>query len=281
MTRTVTVAVVLCACSFAQETAAWDRPFPAHRIAGNVYYVGTEDLACFLLASPQGHILMNTGLAGSAPMIRDGTKRLGFRLEDVKVLLTMQAHFDHVAAMGEIQRLAGAQMYATEADAPILESGGRSDPFIGVRNPFTPVKVSRRLKDGDHVRLGGIDLRVILMPGHTRGSVGYETTVEDDGRKRSLLFVNIPTVVMPLVGNKMYPNIVQDLESTFAKLRQVRPEIWLAAHASQYGMAEKVKAGTFVDPAGYQTAVAGAEAGFRKRLERERTDRGASGVRPR
>jgi metallo-beta-lactamase class B len=271
MTRTAAAAVLLSAVVFAQTNPSWLRPFPAHKIAGNVYYVGTEDLACYLLTSPDGHILINTGLADSTPLIREGIQKMGYRLEDVKILLTMQAHFDHVAAMGEIQRITGAQAYATEADAPILESGGRSDPFVGVTNPFAPIKVSRRLKDGDHVRLGRTDLRVILMPGHTPGSVGYETAVDDGGRKRSLLFVNVPTVVTPLVGNKSYPNIVQDFESTFQKLRQLKPDIWVAAHASQYGMAGKAKAGSFVDPTGYAAAIAGAETAFRERLAKERS----------
>src|SRR3954453_6069781 len=102
MTRTAAAAVLLSAVVFAQTNPSWLRPFPAHKIAGNVYYVGTEDLACYLLTSPDGHILINTGLADSTPLIRESISKLGFRLEDVKILLTMQAHFDHVAAMGDI-----------------------------------------------------------------------------------------------------------------------------------------------------------------------------------
>ena len=128
MIRTAAAAVLLSAVVFAQENPSWRRPFPAHKISGNVYYVGTEDLACFLVTSPEGHILINTGLADSTPLIRESISKLGFRLEDVKILLTMQAHFDHVAAMGEVQRITGAQAFATEGDAPILESGGRAIP---------------------------------------------------------------------------------------------------------------------------------------------------------
>lgn len=127
-----------------------------------MYSVGTEDLPCFLLTTPEGHILINTGLAGSALLLRASIRKLGFRLEDVKILLTMQAHFDHVAAMKEMQQLSGAKVYATEADAPALEDGGRSDPFLSSRDWFAPVKVNGRLKDGDVVRLGGAELNVIL-----------------------------------------------------------------------------------------------------------------------
>src|SRR5215208_2441091 len=108
----------------AQQNPGWRRPFPAHQIAGNLYYVGTEDLACFLLTTPEGHILINTGLADSTPLLRESFRKLGFRLEDVKILLTMQAHSDHVAAMREVQKLSGAKVFITEADAQSVEDGG-------------------------------------------------------------------------------------------------------------------------------------------------------------
>src|SRR5688500_11892776 len=114
----------------------WRNPFPAHKIAGNLYYVGTQDLARFLITTADGHILINTGLADSTSLIRTSIEKVGFKLEDVKILLTTQAHFDHVAALREVQKLSGARMYATEGDAPVLEDGGKSDLINGVRNPF-------------------------------------------------------------------------------------------------------------------------------------------------
>src|SRR5215469_14024185 len=114
--------LALCATAFAQTNPAWKRPFPPHKIAGNLYYVGTEDLACFLFTTPAGDILVNTGLADSTPLIRESMRSLGFRLEDVRILLTMQAHYDHVAAMSEIQKITGAKVYITEPDAATVES---------------------------------------------------------------------------------------------------------------------------------------------------------------
>ena len=261
---------VLCASAFAQVNPAWQRPFPPHKIAGNLYYVGTEDLACFLFVTPAGDILVNTGLVDSTPLIRESFRKLGFRLEDVKILLTMQAHYDHVAAMNEIRKITGAKVYITEPDAPVLEDGGKSDPFLGPEYRFAPVKVDRRLKDGDVVSLGGTDLKVILTPGHTRGSVSYSTTLDDGGRKRDVLLANMNTVVMPLVGNRKYPQIAEDYERAFATQRRLTPDIWVAAHASQYNMAEKVKAGSFVDPQGYQQAIQHYQALFHETLEKER-----------
>jgi len=259
----------------AQSNPSWSRPFPPHRIAGNIYYAGTEDLACFLITTSEGHILINTGLADSVPLLRDSFQKLGFRLEDVKILLNMQAHFDHVAAMAEVRKISGAKVFATEADAPALEDGGKSDPVFGERARFAPVPVDRRLKDGDTIRLGDVTLKVISTPGHSRGSVSYQMTVNDNGVKRNVVFANMGTVVMPLTGNAKYPNIAEDFEKTFAAQKKLSPDIWLAAHASQYGMQEKLKAGSFVDPEGYKAAVAKHEKNFRDQLAQARAKAGA------
>ena len=211
--------------------------------------------------------------AGNRPKQKAGAYG-GFRLEDIKVLLTMQAHFDHVAAMKEIQQISGAKVYATEADAPSLEDGGKSDPVFGRSSWFAPIKVDRRLKDGDVVALGGTELKVILTPGHSKGSVSYAATLMDRGQKRSVLIANMGTVVMPLVGNTKYQHIAQDFQRAFAKQKQLSPDIWVAAHASQYGMAEKLKAGSFVDPRGYKDAVERFEKMFEDQLARQQ--KGAS-----
>jgi metallo-beta-lactamase class B len=150
-----------------------------------------------------------------------------------------------------------------------MEDGGKSDPAGFTQ--FRPIKVDRRLKDGDKIRLGGTELTVVSMPGHTKGSVGYMMTVDDGGKKRTVGILNMLTVVMPLVGNPAYPNIATDFEKSFARQKKLTPEIWVAAHASQYNMKEKHKAGSFVDPQGYRTAVTKAEENFRKELAAAQT----------
>ncbi|MEO8025308.1 MAG: subclass B3 metallo-beta-lactamase [Bryobacteraceae bacterium] len=245
----------------------WSRPFPPHRIAPNIYYVGTEDLACYLITdAAAGHILINTGLADSVPLINASIEKLGFRVKDIRILLTNQAHYDHVAAFAEFRRLSGAKVFATPGDAPLLESGGAADP--GDLPRFVPVHVDRVLKDGEVVRLGKVALTVRSTPGHTPGSVSYETTVDQDGRSLNFLFANIATVVMPLVNPK-YPGIVADFESTFTRQHAMKPDIWVAGHASQFHMQEKFKAKNFVDPQGFASAVAASEKAFRERVQKE------------
>lgn len=257
---------LLAAALLPAQNSDWSAPFPAHTIAGNLHYIGTKDLACYLITTPKGHILINTGLADSVPLMQASAKTLGFDLKDVKILLTMQAHYDHVAAFSEIRKLSNAKVYATVGDAPYLEDGGKSDPlviaFATQDISFKPVKVDRRLKDGDTVSLGGTEIKVISMPGHTRGAAGYSVN--------GVLIVNVPSVVVPLIGNKAYPNIVADYEATFVKLKQLQPKIWVAGHGSQYGLAAKHAKGSFEDPAGYTTAIAMAEKTFREKLAREK-----------
>jgi|HigsolmetaAR202D_1030399.scaffolds.fasta_scaffold10359_2 Zn-dependent hydrolases, including glyoxylases len=256
------------------QPANWSKPFPAHRIIGNVYYVGTEDLACFLITTPQGHILINTGLEDSVPLIRSSVQSLGFRLEDIKILLVMQAHFDHVAGMAEIQRLTSARMLATDGDAPVLEQGGKGD-FLNLPL-FPPVKVHGRLKDGQKIRLGRTELNVHLTPGHTRGSVSYSMRVVENGRTYNVLFANLNTMIgAKLVGNREYPNIAKDYARSLEIQRKLPCDIFLAAHGSQYGLLKKYKPGqpyrpdTFVDPDGYGKAVEDLGKKFEEQLRRE------------
>jgi metallo-beta-lactamase class B len=250
--------------AFAQRDL-WTKPFPAHTIAGNLHFVGTADLACFLISTPQGHILINTGLADSVPMIRESMAQLGFKMEDIRILLTMQAHHDHTAGLAGIQRISKAKMFATEADAPILEDGGFSDPAFGGKRHFEPIKVDRRLKHGDPIQLGGTTLRTELMAGHTKGSVGYSMKIGN----QSVLIANMGSVVMPLVNPK-YPEIVEDYKRTFTLQKKFRPDIWVAGHGSHYDMAAKHARGSFVDPEGYSAAVEKFEKLFLERLAKEK-----------
>ena len=264
MIRILATALVIAAglASAAPENPGWTKPYPAFKISGNLYYVGTEDLACYLIATPQGHILINTGLANSAPMLRKSIESLGFKLSDIKILTHMQAHFDHVAAMAEMQRLTGAKVYSTVADTPILESGGKTDPYNGTDHAFAPVHVDRRLKDGETIALGGSELKVVLTPGHTPGSVSYWLK----GTDKPVFIVNVPTVVMPLVHNSLDPKIVDHYEQSFRVLKAQHPDVWVAAHAAQFDMDTKRKADSLADAAGYARAISDAENKYRQQL---------------
>jgi metallo-beta-lactamase class B len=260
-------------CALAQRNEEWTRPFPAHRVVGNVYYVGTYDLACFLITTPKGNILINTGVDSSVPLIHASIESLGFKLADTRILLTTQAHVDHVGAMAEMKRLTGAKLLATDGDAPVLEDGGKSDYlFTDPAFRFTPVKVDRRIIDRQTISLGGTDLIAYLHPGHTRGSVSYGLTVAENGREYRVLIANMGSINpgTVLVGNKKYPEIADDYARTFREQKKLSCDIFLSSHAAQYQLHDKWKPGqayspdTFVDPAGYQAAVSRAEAAYIK-----------------
>lgn len=284
MKRMVLGAGLLAAMAAAGATVhiseEWKRPFEGHRIIGNVYYVGTYDLACFLIVTPQGNVLINTGLADSVPLIRKSIVDLGFKVEDVRWLLTTQAHFDHVAAMAEMKRLTGACLLASQADAVLLEDGGKSDFHFGADKEYhyAPVKVDQRIADGEMLRLGGIELTAYLHPGHTRGSMSYGLTVREGGKDYRVLIANIGTINdgVKLVGNQRYPGIAGDYARTFEGQKALACDIFLSSHASQYGLHRKYNPGAaydparFVDPEGYRRAVEGAESNYKIQLARER-----------
>lgn len=256
----------------------WVTPFEAHRIIGPLYYVGTYDLGVFLLTSDEGHMLINTGMKDSAPLIKRSIEDLGFEYSDVKVLLTMQAHFDHVEAMATVQQETGAQMWATPEDAKLLESGGATDYLFGPKQTFAPVRVDRRIEDGEILKLGDLEVEVIFTPGHTFGSSSYALTVEEGDETYSVVIANMNSVNpgTKFLNNEKYPNIVEDYTRGFEVQRNLDVDIWVAAHASQYGLHDKYSPGDnydperFVDPEGYEEAVALYEERFLELLDAEK-----------
>lgn len=233
----------------------------------------------FLITSDEGHILINTGLEDSTAQIRSNIESLGFRLEDVKILLQMQSHWDHTAALAEIKQITGAQLWATSRDAPILEDGGFSDPHFGGRQTFEPVSVDKIIHEGDLIELGDIRLHVYEHPGHTEGSSSYAMTVNENGRDYQVVIANMGTINdgKHLVVDPTYPGVSEDFASTYRRQKAMDVDVWVAAHGSQYHLHDKWQPGqayspdTFVDPEGFVTEVEGLEKIYQEQLARERS----------
>jgi len=229
----------------------WVRDYEPFRIAGNLYYVGTYDLACYLITTPQGHILINTGMPGSAAMIRSHVEALGFKFSDIKILLATHAHFDHVGGTAEVKKITGAKMMINENDAPVLADGGNSDfAFGGKGSTFQPVKADRLLRDHDTVKLGGMQLIVLHTPGHTKGACSFLFDVKDEHRTYRVLIANMPTINegVKVSGMPSYPNIATDYAYTFDSLKKLQFDIWFASHAGQFGLHKKRKPGDSYNP---------------------------------
>jgi metallo-beta-lactamase class B len=258
------------------------KPFPPLHIVGNLYYVGTYDLAVYLIVTPAGNILINTGVNDSVAPIRANIEKLGFKVSDIKLLLATHGHWDHVAGMAELKRLTGAKMLMQEADAGMLEDGGRSDyRFPQGREPaYEPVKVDQRLKDGDKVKLGDTELTVMHHPGHTKGATSFSFTTQDAGRTYRVLIANMGSINpgVKVSGMPAFPGITDAYAQTFAKQKQIVPEVWVASHAKQFGLHEKYQPGDaydpnrFVDPEGYRKAVAKLEKIYLDQLAQERAE---------
>lgn len=234
--------------------AEWSAPYPPFRIAGNLYYVGTRDLACYLLVTSKGNILINTGLAGSLPLIRKSIETLGFRFRDIKILLTSQVHYDHVGAMAAIKRLTGARMMVNAKDAPVLADGGRSDYELGAHGvQFDPVTADRLLYNGDTITLGNTHVILLHHPGHTKGSSSFLVTVKDDRRSYRVLIANMPTIITAkrLDAVPAYPGIAQDYAYTLDGLKKQSFDLWVAAHGSQFKLPEKHLPGSAYHPAAF------------------------------
>jgi len=263
----------------AQPSPDWTTPFPPFHIAGNLYYVGTADLASYLVVTPKGLILINSNLASSPPLIRKGVEALGFKWSDIKILLISHAHYDHCAGSATILKETGAKYEVMDADVSVVESGGRTDFQYGsdATMHFAPAHVDRVLHDADTVSLGGVVLTAHLTAGHTRGTTTWTVDEREGGRLLHVVIVGSPNVNpgYKLVGNAVYPRITADYKHEFAVLNSLPCDIFLGAHGGYFDLKEKYakfKNGdrdAFIDPGGYKAYVADRSQAFETELARQ------------
>jgi metallo-beta-lactamase class B len=249
-------------------------PAEPFRIAGNFYYVGANDVAAFLITGPNGHVLIDGGYPGTAPMIMASITRLGFDMKDVKVLLNSEPHYDHAGGLAELQKASGAELWASEPSAEAIASGGydkniplpmRAVPWV-IRYPAP--RVDHRFKDGDTIRVGATEITAHITGGHTRGCTTYAFPVRDGDR---VLRVVSACSLVVLQGVE-YRGYKADFDRTFRVLRSLPADIWVTSHARLFGRYRKFiarakaanPADPFIDPEGYRAYIDSGEARFRR-----------------
>ena len=266
------------ATAAAQSDPSWRQPFDPMRIVGNVYYVGTRGLSSFLIVTPGGGVLIDSGEAESVPFIRANIERLGFRMSEIRILLAGHAHFDHVGGHAALKRMTGAQVVMMEADRDALESG--VDRSAAATTGWPPVKVDRTLRDGDTVSLGGTTLTAHLTPGHTQGCTTFTTGVTENGRRYRMAFVCSVTINegVHLAANTRVPAIAEHYALAFRVLRGLAPDVFVAEHPAVFDLEskaqkaaalEKGQPNPFVDPEGYRRFLTAAETTYLTQLRSE------------
>ncbi len=258
----------------AQAQSAEDRTqdrmaFPAHKIIGNIHYVGTGTLNSYLITTPQGHILINTNFEETVPLLRASIEKLGFTPTDIKIILGSHAHGDHMQADAMVKELTGgATVMAMEQDVPALKAmkapSGKAHP------------IDRVLKDGEQVTLGNTTLTAHLTPGHTRGCTTWTLRVQDGGRTlEALIACGGLQENARLVNNKNYPEIADDFARSIKKFKMLQPDVFLGAHSWFFDLGGKYKrlggaTNPYIDPAGYKTWVDNMEKNYNTTLAEQK-----------
>ena len=279
MKRLAVLAALVAMPAQALSPAAWTTPTEPFKIAGNLYYVGTAGIGAYLITTPQGHILIDGAMPGSAKDIEASITKLGFAPSEVKVLLNTHAHFDHAGGLAELKRDTGAKLAASAGDKIALETGKYPGSEEVKAFDFAPVKVDRALEDGERLSMGGIALTAHLTPGHSAGCTTWTFPVMIDGVSRqAMIYCSTSVAANRLVSKTkgpQYPGIVADYEKSFAKLKTMKADVFLAPHAEQFGMTEKRAAlaaggpNPFIDPGLLQKTVAASEKAFREELAKQ------------
>jgi metallo-beta-lactamase class B len=274
------VALACSAGAAAQSNADWTTPIAPFRIADGLYYVGSKDLASYLVVTSQGNILINSSLESSPALIRNSVEQLGLKYTDTKILLISHAHWDHDAGSARVIRETGAKYMVMDGDVPVVESGGALD-FAYADSPYPKAKVDRVLHDGDEVELGNAVLVGHKTPGHTRGCTTWTMKVKQNGKTLDAVIVGSWNVNagFRLVDKPQqpasYPGIADDYRKTFALLKKLPCDIFLGAHGAYFNMmgklakAEKDGESVWIDPQGYRAAVAEREQAFEAELRKQ------------
>jgi metallo-beta-lactamase class B len=267
---------------YQQFSGAYSEPIEPFRIVGNIHYVGAVNIASYLITTPQGHILIDTGMNEMHDGIKRSVEKLGFKVTDIKIMLSSHAHFDHIDGHAAMQRATGAQVMAMRGDAEALESG-HDNSALGALG-WEPVRVNRVLRHGDTVSLGGTTLRALHVPGHTQGGTSWVTTVEDGGRQYRVMFQtgNTPNGGVPLFNNPRHKNVIEDARRSFKILRsEPPPDISLGGHPqaafakTMDSMRKAVRPHPLLqDPGAWTKQLDNGEAAFEKRVAEEKAKLG-------
>jgi metallo-beta-lactamase class B len=264
-----------------QQERDWNQPVEPFKIIGNIYYVGASDITSYLITTPKGHILIDSGFFETVPQIKANIGKLGFKLEDVKYILNSHAHYDHAGGIAELKRLAKkAKFMASAADVPLLKRGGLDDPNFGDKYPFEAVTPDAVFTDGKKVRIGGTALKANITPGHTRGCTSWTTTVRENNINYNVIFVcSITAPGYNLIDNPKYPNIIGDYNATFERLKKTPVDVFLASHGNAYDLEDKIlklKAGAenpFIDRDGYRAYLERSEETFREQVRKQKENK--------
>ena len=254
------------------------KPVEPFRIAGNLYYVGSNDLTSYLIVTPKGNILIDSGMEEMVPQVVSNIEKLGFKLSDIKLILNSHAHFDHAGGIAELRRLTGAKFLASELDTPLLMRGGIGDPNFGDKYSFESTKPDETFTNGKQVKLGGTTLTANITSGHTKGCTTWTTTVKDGEKNLNVIFVcSVSSPGYQLVNNKGYPDIEADYNRSFAWFKKAKVDIFLGSHAGFFDLENKSKAlkagakvNPFIDPKGYREFIDEAERAFQKKLAEQK-----------
>lgn len=257
----------------------WNQPFKPFNIIGNIYYVGTSSLGCYIIKTKSGLILLDTAMQESAPIVRANIEALGFKLKDIKIMISSHAHFDHVAGHADMKAATGAKVYAMKADAEIMESGGQKG-FHPIKPFYKPFKVDKLLKDGETVRLGEVAMTSHLTPGHTEGNTAWSMTVEESGKKYNVVFTCSLSINpgVRMVNNPTWTGVKEAYAKSFAIMKSLPCDVFLGPHTQFFNMEEKVKRlGTqpnpFIDPQGLRNFVETNEKTYLSQIQREHDEK--------
>lgn len=260
--------------------SAWSGAVEPFRVVGNIYYVGASNIASYLITTPAGHILLDTGTKEMSAIVPRSIDKLGFKLSDVKIMLSGHAHYDHVGAHAALKRSTGAKVMALAADAPALEAGKDQSPLQD--EGWEPVEVDRVLQHGDTVKLGGTTMRAVHAPGHTPGCTVWTTQTREQEREPRrayrVLFAACmgPNAQVQLLGNPRFPRLVAETRDSFRRLRQLAPDIFLTMHPKELlqGKVEAIVSGQaphpLYNPAGWPRLLDQVQSGFEARVRDER-----------
>ncbi|SIR53304.1 subclass B3 metallo-beta-lactamase [Bosea sp. TND4EK4] len=262
---------------WANKALKWEEPTEPVGIIGPIYFVGTKGLGVFLFATSEGHILMNTGMPSSGPMILDSIRKLGFSPKDIKVMINAHAHIDHAGAFAFMKKLTGAQVAIMQDDVAAMESGDRDDFKYRDDLAYEGVKVDRVLRDGDTVQLGEVLLTAYHTPGHTRGATTWIANLAVDGKAYVVAFPDGAgfNPGYRIAKDPSYPGIAEDYRKTHYRLEMIKPDIWLAQHNEYYDFEGKRKRAetegvrAWADAEGYRRFVAGKKRAFEDQVDDE------------